>query len=98
MKKKRKRITADNIKRPKKFTLRSYNIFISQFIQKDNYGWYNHGEGQRFRYGKDQIRGWRQSKNKLDWDRARLKENEKVCEYDTIYNYERINDSFQSHL
>ena len=95
-KKKKVRITSGTIVRPKKFTLRNYNRFISQFIQRDNYGWYSNGEGQRFRYRADQIRSWRNSKHQYDWTRAFLKETDKIGEYEEIY--ERINDSFESHL
>jgi len=95
-KKIKQRITTENIRRPKNFTLRSYNIFISQFIQRDNYGWYNHGDGQSFRYRAEQIRQWRKSPNNRDWDRPFLKESDKLADYDQ--QFERIDDSFESHL
>ncbi len=95
-KKNKLRITPETIYKPKKFTLRNYNRFISQFIQKDNYGWYNNGQRQKFRYKAEQIRLWRKSKNRFNWTQAFLKETDRIGEYDEIY--ERINDSFESHL
>jgi hypothetical protein len=50
-----KPITADNLYRPKRLTLRNYNRFISPFIDRYNWGHFTSEEDKRFRYSTENI-------------------------------------------
>ena len=54
-KKKRKKLTRDNIYKPKRLTLRNYNRFVSQFIDKYNWGSINAKGNKSFHYSQDWI-------------------------------------------
>lgn len=53
--KQHKKITAENLYRPTRLTLRIFNRFISQFIDKYNWGCINDDEEKSFRYSQDWI-------------------------------------------
>lgn len=55
MPKKRKRITAENLYRPQKFTLRTYTRFINQFIDRFNWGAINQNREKSFRFSSTAI-------------------------------------------
>ena len=55
MAKKHKKITLDNFYRPKHFTLRSFNKFMSQGMDKYNYGHINKEGNKSFRFSSDHI-------------------------------------------
>ncbi len=52
-KKRYKRLTKDNIYRPKRLTLRNFNRYISQFIDKYNWGSISTNKRKSFRYSQD---------------------------------------------
>jgi hypothetical protein len=54
-KKKYKKITAENLYRPKRLTLRTFNLFISQFIDRFNWGCINEHDEKSFRFSQDWI-------------------------------------------
>ena len=53
-KRKYKKLTKDNLYRPKRLTLRNFNRFISQFIDRYNWGCINDGE-KSFKYSQEWI-------------------------------------------
>ena len=54
-KKKYKKLTKDNLYRPKRLTLRNFNRFISQFIDRYNWGNININGKKSFHYSQDWI-------------------------------------------
>ena len=54
-KKKRKKLTKDNLRRPKKRSLRNFNIFISQVSDRYNWGSINANNEKTFHYSQEWI-------------------------------------------
>jgi len=50
-----KKITAENLYRPKRLTLRTFNLFVSQFIDRYNWGYINGHNEKSFRYSQEWI-------------------------------------------
>ena len=54
-KRKYKKLTKDNLYRPKRLTLRNFNRFISQFIDRYNWGTININREKLFHYSQEWI-------------------------------------------